>query len=44
VTAGAIYGGIRADMRNMKDGIKAAQESAGKAHTRLDNHLDHSRP
>jgi hypothetical protein len=43
VTAGAIYGGIRADMRGLKDGVKKAQESADKAHTRLDSHLEHSR-
>jgi outer membrane murein-binding lipoprotein Lpp len=43
VTAGAIYGGIRADMRNMKDGIKAAQENAKDAHKRLDSHLEHTR-
>lgn len=43
VTAGAIYGGIRADMRGLREGVKKAQDSADKAHTRLDSHLEHSR-
>lgn len=37
--AGAVYGGIRADLRAMHQQIIAAEKSADKAHDRLDNHL-----
>ncbi len=34
--AGAIYGGIRADLRNIKECAEAAKREAGKAHERID--------
>lgn len=40
VTGGAIYGGIRADLKAMHERITSAQSSADKAHERLDNHID----
>lgn len=43
-TAGAIYGGIRADLRAMHERIRNAEESAKAAHTRLDNHLERIKP
>ena len=43
-TAGAIYGGIRADLRAMHERIKNAEESARAAHVRLDNHLERVKP
>lgn len=39
-SAGAVYGGIRADLRAMHERITAAQKTAEKAHERLDNHID----
>lgn len=36
-TAAAIWGGIRADIRNMKEQIRAAGEVAGDAHDRIDS-------
>lgn len=39
-TGGAIYGGIRADLRAMREQIAQASQSAAKAHERLDNHID----
>lgn len=40
VTGGAIYGGIRADLKAMHERITAAMNAATSAHSRLDNHLD----
>lgn len=40
VGAGAVYGGIRADLRSMHERIKEAQETAKQAHARLDIHLE----
>ncbi len=39
-TSGAIYGGIRADLRGMAARITAAQKAADHAHDRLDRHLE----
>lgn len=39
VIAGAIYGGIRADIRNLHTQVKAAQDSAAGAHQRIDGIL-----
>lgn len=36
VTAGAIYGGIRADLRGMHERVAAAQDAAARAHDRID--------
>lgn len=43
IGAGAVYGGIRADIRAMHERIKTAEESAKAAHSRLDIHLDKQR-
>lgn len=43
LAAGAVYGGIRADLRGMHERIKLAEESAKAAHERLDNHLERRR-
>lgn len=40
LTAGGIYGGIRADLRAMHERIKAAHDAALEAHRRLDIHID----
>lgn len=40
VTGGAVYGGIRADLRGMHERIKAAHDAAIEAHRRLDIHID----
>lgn len=40
VTGGAIYGGIRADLKSMHERIKAAHDAAIEAHRRLDIHID----
>lgn len=39
LVAGAIYGGIRADLRNIKECAEAAKAAAGRAHERIDNLL-----
>lgn len=44
VGAGAIYGGIRADIKAMHERIKSAEESAKAAHARLDVHLERVKP
>lgn len=38
--AGAVYGGIRSDLRSMKDQIKGVSDAARRAHERLDFHLE----
>lgn len=38
--AGAVYGGIRADIKAMHERIKGAEESVGQAHRRIDAHLE----
>jgi len=40
VTAGAVYGGIRADLRNMKERITLAEKSVSRAHERIDDFLN----
>jgi hypothetical protein len=40
ISAGAVYGGIRADLKGMHERIKAAQDAATEAHRRLDIHID----
>lgn len=37
--AGAIYGGIRADVRNLHEGLKEAKESSKEAHQRINGIL-----
>ncbi len=39
-TAGAIYGAMRADIRNLHALVQDAKESANEAHIRLDKHID----
>lgn len=40
IGAGAVYGGIRADLRGMHERIVTAEKSASRAHERIDQHLD----
>lgn len=40
VAAGAVYGGIRADIKAMHERISAAQRAANEAHRRLDTIID----
>jgi len=40
LTAGGIYGGIRADLKAMHQRVAAAEAVAAEAHRRLDRHLD----
>ena len=39
LVAAGIWGGIRADIRNMHDKIKDAKDTADEAHERIDNIL-----
>ena len=39
LVAAAIWGGIRADIRNLHDKAKSAQDAADKAHSRIDDLL-----
>lgn len=43
VTAAAIWGGIRSDIRNIRTQVEAAQEAANDAHKRMDSHLERHR-
>lgn len=38
--AGAVYGGIRADIKALHAGVAEAKAAAMRAHERIDNHLD----
>lgn len=38
--AGAVYGGIRADIKAMHERITGAQAEAERANRRIDQHLD----
>lgn len=40
VAGGAVYGGIRADIKAMHERISAAQRAADEAHRRLDTIID----
>lgn len=40
VTAAAIWGGIRADIRAIQERFKTVEHSTAKAHERLDRHLE----
>lgn len=40
VGAGAVYGGIRADIRSMHERIREAKDAAAAAHRRIDEHID----
>lgn len=40
LTAGAIYGGIRAEIRGAHAKAEEAKKSADEAHLRLDRHLE----
>jgi len=42
LSAGAVYGGIRADIKSMHERINAAQAAAASAHARIDTHLEKS--
>lgn len=39
-SAGAVYGGIRSDLRAMHEKISSTQKAVEAAHMRLDNHID----
>lgn len=41
--AGAIYGGIRADLKNLHERVAEAKEAAVRAHTRIDSLLERGR-
>jgi len=43
VVGGAVYGGIRADLRALHEKVSAAASSASRAHERIDQHLEHDR-
>lgn len=36
-TAGAIYGGMRGDIKSLINGVKDAKDAASGAHNRIDN-------
>lgn len=40
VTAAAIYGGIRADIKNLHYRVDHAQKAADEVRSRLDSHID----
>lgn len=37
---GAVYGGIRADLRSLHEQVATALKSASRAHERIDTHLE----
>lgn len=39
IMAGAVYGGIRSDIKAIHEGLKDAREAAKEAHQRIDNIL-----
>lgn len=43
LTAASIWGGIRSDIRNMRERIARVELSTDKAHKRLDLHLESGR-
>jgi hypothetical protein len=40
--AGAVYGGIRADLRHHAEKIQTVTDTAQRAHERLDAHIEHA--
>ncbi|MES2367191.1 MAG: hypothetical protein V4563_15040 [Pseudomonadota bacterium] len=40
VTGGAIYGGIRADLKGIHQRVTAQEAALSEAHKRLDRHID----
>jgi hypothetical protein len=40
IGAGAVYGGIRADIKNIHERINDTSASAGRAHDRIDRHVE----
>jgi hypothetical protein len=40
IGAGAVYGGIRADIKNIHERISDTSKSAGRAHDRIDRHVE----
>lgn len=42
ITAAAVWGAIRADIRNMHVRIDDIKKAADDAHARIDRHLEHS--
>ena len=38
--AGAVYGGIRADLRSTREKAESALDSANRAHQRIDDHIE----
>lgn len=41
LAAGAVYGGIRTDLRWQREKSEAAAQSARRAHERIDEHVNH---
>lgn len=39
LSAGAVYGAIRADLKHLMLGVERAERSAARAHERIDMHL-----
>lgn len=42
-TVGAVYGGIRSDLRSMHERIRVNENDIEEARKRMDNHIDRSR-
>lgn len=43
ILAGAIYGGIRADLKHMRTQLEETTRAIARAHRRIDDHIDHGR-
>lgn len=43
VSSGAIYAGIRADLRGLSDRVTRNEKSTERAHKRIDQHIDQRR-
>lgn len=40
VGAGAIYGGIRADLKQLRERVESNAQAVGRAHERMDRHVE----
>ena len=43
LSAGAVYGGIRSDLKNTREKAEEAAYAARRAHERLDDHIQNGR-
>lgn len=43
LSAGAVYGGIRSDLKNTREKAEEAAHAARRAHERLDDHIQNGR-